>query len=346
MKNFKTILLSLFAIIASTEIVHPIIFTGPGRRQAHRQEEEDAYAAGVAAGSDQDLDDIEIQALGNGVFVGQDGAFLTKFKNATSEERKTLLASATPEQKALLQKVKDAQATNVKTQSMQSEDEDMSADKDAAVNQALEDAQLYDDFQAVQIQTVAAEPVAVLAMSAPAVQHVQAASSSVSPLIKSAQTPQPSQVTPAVAPPLAVVTPAAVAPEVHTTPIVAPTAPVVHVAATPTPPAAQPTPATSTPVAQPVQAMPTTHSTGPVNSTPATDTPKVVRVYPVYDAMRLAMHHIYSAAQDMINYAYSLVSSPAKPVKDTVEADKQNSSTEKSEVKVQSYRDSQPHADY
>jgi len=50
-KNLKTILLGVFTLISSTEMVYPIIFTGPGRRAAHRHEAEDAYAAGMAAGA-------------------------------------------------------------------------------------------------------------------------------------------------------------------------------------------------------------------------------------------------------------------------------------------------------
>ena len=50
-KNLKTILVGVFTLIASTEMVYPIIFTGPGRRAAHRHEAEGAYAAGMTAGA-------------------------------------------------------------------------------------------------------------------------------------------------------------------------------------------------------------------------------------------------------------------------------------------------------
>ena len=49
-KNLKTILLGIFTLITSTEMMYPIIFTGPARRDAHRQQQE-AYSAGMAAGS-------------------------------------------------------------------------------------------------------------------------------------------------------------------------------------------------------------------------------------------------------------------------------------------------------
>ena len=75
-KNLKTILVGIFTLIASTEMIYPIIFTGPGRRAAHRHEEQNAYAAGVAAGSTDDMmaqqdqmddseddSDVEVQML-------------------------------------------------------------------------------------------------------------------------------------------------------------------------------------------------------------------------------------------------------------------------------------------
>lgn len=51
MKNLKTILLTIFTLVSATEITHPILFTGPARRNAHRQQKQDAYATGVADGA-------------------------------------------------------------------------------------------------------------------------------------------------------------------------------------------------------------------------------------------------------------------------------------------------------
>ncbi len=305
MKNFKTILLCLFAIITATEMSYPIIFTGPARRQAHRKQTQEAYAAGMMADSaenDEISNDnpalagnyaedavVQVQAIG-------DGSFLAKFKTATPEERKELLASATPEQKAALK----ARANNVKTQSMSSED-------DQAVDEALQDAGLYDDvyIQAVEPEVKSATPAAV--------QSVQAVASSVSPLVKPAQAP-------AAVPAVATLQPSheasagtAAVPVmsiVHTEPAVAvaPVTPIAPVVAVPAKPATTPE-----------QTQPAHSADKEVMASTATDkdttanATNVVKVYPVYNAVRAAMHHIYSAAQDMINYAYNLVSAQIKP---------------------------------
>jgi len=69
-KNLKTILLGIFTLIASTEMMYPIIFTGPARRNANRQKQQQAYAAGMAGGSTEGLmagqeqennSDVEVQ---------------------------------------------------------------------------------------------------------------------------------------------------------------------------------------------------------------------------------------------------------------------------------------------
>lgn len=149
MKNLNKILAGIFATISMTEMTHPIILTGPVRRNAHRQEQEEkelmAYEMGKKhteqdgnksqnnneSGSSQDenqavvqsLDDItdenyaddavvQIQALGDG----------------------SLLAKLTPEQKIALKKRLQARADDkapaddkdgdqkVTTQSMPEED--------------------------------------------------------------------------------------------------------------------------------------------------------------------------------------------------------------------------------
>jgi len=41
MKNLNKILAGIFATISITEMTHPIILTGPVRRNAHRQEQEE-----------------------------------------------------------------------------------------------------------------------------------------------------------------------------------------------------------------------------------------------------------------------------------------------------------------
>lgn len=56
---------------------------------------------------------------------------------------------------------------------------------------------------------------------------------------------------------------------------------------------------------------------------------KIVKVYPVYDAVRLAVKNITNAAQDMINYVYNFMTKPA-PTK------KEETPMSKEEVKAES----------
>ncbi len=72
MKNLQTILASIFVTISLTEMTHPIILTGPARRNAHRQErenqQEQQYELHKQEGKEPDnFDDndesVEVQSL-------------------------------------------------------------------------------------------------------------------------------------------------------------------------------------------------------------------------------------------------------------------------------------------
>ncbi|MDZ4330544.1 MAG: hypothetical protein U0945_08160, partial [Flavobacterium sp.] len=132
----------------------------------------------------------------------------------------------------------------------------------------------------VEIQAVESEEKAAEALT-PVVQTVQAVSSSVSPLIKRTQTSA---------------TPVA---KDQVTPIISSTA--VPLVATAQIPQAAPV--------SPAPEVKTIESTKPSEQTAS----KIIKIYPVYDAIGSAIRHIYSAAQDMINYTYSLVTTSTKP---------------------------------
>lgn len=81
MNKMHKILMSILATVTSTQVVYPIIFTGPARRQAHREQEQEAYLAGLQAGagtahqSDQadepDESDVVTQSIEDDA-IGQD----------------------------------------------------------------------------------------------------------------------------------------------------------------------------------------------------------------------------------------------------------------------------------
>lgn len=49
-----------------------------------------------------------------------------------------------------------------------------------------------------------------------------------------------------------------------------------------------------------------------VSPVAVTEQIKIVKVYPVYDVVRSALHHVYNAGQDMVNYLYGLMSKEDK----------------------------------
>jgi len=80
MKNLKLIIAACAISVSATNLVYPIIFTGPGRRQAHRHEAEASYEKGVAEGSMQkesgdefgQNDDLQARNMNNSENYGGD----------------------------------------------------------------------------------------------------------------------------------------------------------------------------------------------------------------------------------------------------------------------------------
>jgi hypothetical protein len=396
MKNLKTILLGLFAIISSTEITYPIF--GTRRREAYvmsaesKKNEAAAYQAGMIAGSQQnknqdsdsdlnsadasdDSDDVsiqrtsrreennenyeleraeetvevqsmsdqfidqgnkyidpafaqnyaddatvEIQSRGDGSGAGQgkpateliatpqiesqnvgiqtigDGSMLEKFKNATPEEKM-----------AIKNKIE------AKIQAMEQDEDESDLDEDSSIDQALKDAGLDDDFAAatqnqnnVNIQAIEAELKHEDAAK-PVAEETKPATTPAAPVAK-ADEPKKEEVKA----PVAEATPAVKAEEIK--------APVVQ--ATPEVKAEE----AKTPV---VQAAPIVQA---APATKAADEVKIVKVYPMYDAVRSAIKGVHSATQDMLNYIYNFITAPAKATVVEVKAPKQET---KAEVKIQ-----------
>lgn len=77
MKNFKKVSVALLAVTCLTELTYPIILTGPGRRNMHRSQKEEAYKAGLMDGQRQEeyLDEdqnVQVQSIYDIEDINQD----------------------------------------------------------------------------------------------------------------------------------------------------------------------------------------------------------------------------------------------------------------------------------
>jgi len=126
MKNIKKLLVGAFAALSLTEISYPIIFTGPARRNANREKQEqaalEAYELGRAEANRQSSEEnqsyqeesvetqsyddnisdtnenyaddavVQIQSLGDGQFLSQlspekKSAIESRFQNLSPEKK-------------------------------------------------------------------------------------------------------------------------------------------------------------------------------------------------------------------------------------------------------------------
>lgn len=95
MKKFTKILAVCSAGLFASQTAYAIIFTGPARRQAHEQKQEEAYMAGMMAGQDinnqeNDADDadVQIQAIGQ-----EEGFGNGKFLSGLNPQQRAIIES-------------------------------------------------------------------------------------------------------------------------------------------------------------------------------------------------------------------------------------------------------------
>jgi len=303
-RNLKTMLLGVFALIASTEMIYPIIFTGPGRRAAHRHEAEDAYAAGMTAGSaggmmgaqnqednsndySNDESDVAIQMREMG--PEYPNPFIEKNLKEDNQQIEAAIFDAQPvEVEAFDDQAIEADNDNNddqrnEAQPMLAENlevelmnpENPYADNQLGVDQALEDAELDYDLAAVNSDAILPEQEQA-EQQAIADDQDDVATQSVEAEVQ----PQPVAVPTLLAAPVEKIKEVQ-APAIH---------PVVAV--------------------QPASVV----APAPVVAQPASEQIKIVKVYPVYDAVRSAVKAVNNAVHDMINYVYSFVNSPKKEI--------------------------------
>ena len=181
------------------------------------------------------------------------------------------------------------------------------SNQDDAVNQALQDAGLAND---VQVQAVTSEN-----KPAEETKNVAATDTHVEPA--------PNTPTPSMQPPLTIHATDLMKPEVLATPI-------AHVISTATPTPVLPVAPVPAPVIAHIEEIkPVPIATSAV--TPAATTPeqvKIVKVYPVLDAVRLAIKNVKNAAQDMFNYVYNFMTKPTPTKKEETPAPKEEIKTE------------------
>lgn len=362
MKNLKTILLGIFTLIASTEMMYPIIFTGPGCRAAHRHEEQDAYAAGMADGAagdmmakqDQtddsdDYSDVEVQMLSSGNAGGQEDDAMSQEDEAMSIDSDSsdsdssygtisvASGDASDDENQAANNLDQSfmvtpdnednfndnlaygddlfvrgQAQEPIRQQVVAEQQENQNDlsHEASfdgyfIDQALQDAELDDDLanannniainlfgndndsdsdDDVETQSIEPEVKASAIEDDAQVDHIVSeikteevpAQLIATPALLAAPSEKPEEAHEEVQP-----VPVQSAVAVESAPVVAPVAKVEEIVT----PAVQ-----ATPVAAPVQ-----------------EQIKIIKVYPVYDALRSAVKAINNATHDMINYIYSFV---------------------------------------
>lgn len=331
MKNLKKISVALLAVTCLTELTYPIILTGPGRRNMHRSQKEDAYKAGLMDGQREeeyledeqnvevqsiyDIEDINqdqyeaqndmliapesevfnenyaddgsvsIQAIGSGQFGGQIASQLTpemkmQIMERISNRDEVKIQSIEADEKEEEKIEPKVEGITITKEAIVPEEESKTITISAEV--LAEDNN--DDEKSESI-VIPAEQIAIPAV-APVVENLQE--------IKEVQTE-----------PVAEIATESVVEKAESQP-----------AQEVLQPAVTTEPVTST-INEPAQeALQAAVTTEPVVSA-INEQIKIVKVYPVYEAARSAMHNVKTAAQHMINYLYEFFTK-----KETLEKEK------------------------
>jgi len=331
--NHKSLLAVFFAAMSCAEMTHPIIFTGPARRNAHREQEQEAYAAGMMAGaaeagmtdqnSDQQGDDVQIQAYPGGntnypsLFTPPNND--QPFQSFRSMDRLSDIANAYENNNAL---------TNVTIQSIEPDVAQPAQDHAAEHQPAVHEEPKHDQPAPTLMMHEAQAP----EVKHEEVKHEEQAAHESAPQVHEELKHQE-------APTLMMHE--AQAPEIkheevkheeqHHEQAVLPAQEIkheeIHV------PAIEHAPATVEQEHRQAQAEPQVHLVQAVqasqelfhavqpaehkveNLQPVAAAPqiKIVKVYPVYEAIKAAVDRVYNASRDMVDYVWSFVSSKEKP---------------------------------
>lgn len=320
MKNLQTILASIFVTISLTEMTHPIILTGPVRRNAHRQErenqQEEQYELHKEQYQEQDdldnndesvevqsLDDenyaddavVQIQSLGDGSIGSQLTSEQKEFIKAKLLERRRqkndtsdVTTQSISEQTENDESNSMAQSSTVSLSLEQIEPQEVPAPVQEEMPHELDinDASLKNDPQA-RANVHQADNVE---------EHLDQAVQASSNLVQAVEQDEQEHAADHMQPTL-YVAPAHQLHEhienVEQHHIPAPLATEQKMNELELPVLAQPTP---------IAPAITEHN----NSTPV-EAIKIVKVYPVYEAVVAGIAHVKLAASDMIQYIYSLM---------------------------------------
>jgi hypothetical protein len=272
MKNVKKLLVGMFAAVSLTEMTYPIIFTGPARRNAHREQ--------------QEKEAQEEEAL-VAYSLGADRGRNEQEKNSSYEQ---------PEQSSY-QQPEESYNQEVAVQSLEDDEYNVDEnDQDLFMNDQDDDMiyqENYADDAVVQIQSFGDGESFADKLTPEQKEFIKGRLLEKMKEHNSQGENSSDQVTTQSITPLAEEEPHAdlvqaaqaatsFAQAAEQTERVAPVAPVV---------------------AQP--ALMQEQSVQPAS----TEQIKIVKVYPVFDAVRSAFESVKSAAQDMINYVYNYASS-------------------------------------
>lgn len=334
MKNLKTIVLSLFAVVSATEITYPIF--GTRRREAYvmgsesKKNQQAAYAAGLSEGGDQgsqfldqdsnnsygqDSDDNDSSMANQSLSRGSFGSFLTPEQKAAIKNK---VANLSPEEKAALRDKVQAKLKNSRFAAYNKNNDEVAIqsleDNDDSIDQALQDAGLYDDYE-IEIQSLESETMAEPVQAAPVV-----AENTVEPMVAPIESTESHNAEPTVNS-----HEEATSTEEHSMPAQKDTEQPIAA------------PATQEIIEQ-VAATPIVEKVAEVQTPVVTVTKqaseenkeenKNTQERPVYDAMYTIVHSIYNTAQDMFNYVYNFITEKLN----------NRSKTKDSEVKVQRYQ--------
>jgi len=281
--NVKKLIVGLFAAFSLTEIAYPIIFTGPARRNAHRQEEQQAALEGYMLGKDagdkneneEQNDEVETQAIDEtGTGQSRTGAeqraqVIAKIKNRLAKGDLPPQVKAALEKKlAALESGKDQKNVEQMRERFKNFTQhhgalDNSSNQDSVITQSVEETTPEQE----PAQELSHEEMVAAAALTDAAQELAA-----SPVLQEEVNASVENEEPLSAP-------------------------------------AQDVPATleqATQVAQQLEQA--AHAPALMEiQVPAEQSIKIVKVYPVYEALQAGFAHLKCAAQDMIDYVYNFV---------------------------------------
>jgi len=287
--NNKSLLAVFFAAMSCSEMTHPIIFTGPARRNAHREQEQEAYAAGMMAGAagadmatqnsgqDDQGDEVQIQAYTGGNISYPD--LMTPVTSGSLANQPFPQFKSLDRFSSLTNSYENDPLANVSIQSIDPEVQDDTAENQSATHEETHD-------QVIPTLLMHEEKVPEIKpeeIHVPEVVHEEPKHDQTPTLMMHEEKHEPEIIH----------VPEATHEEVHATAEL----PQIH-------------------LVQAVQAsqelvdavQPIEHKVEEVQLVSPAPQIKIVKVYPVYEAIRAAADRVYNASRDMVDYVWSFMS--------------------------------------